>query len=143
MAKLVDVYRGDKITILCRRQLPLVIDEHLTMVMDLEDPYLESEKPMVRKKEMDNFLRKFNLLTPEEQKAAFQVNRKDLLTILGQTVPCVGCRRSVERLFFELVKSGQGKAALDPVVITTDGMLTLDQEYLQIPQLLCSLLHGH
>ncbi|XP_071446547.1 gametogenetin-binding protein 2-like [Hetaerina americana] len=143
MAKLVDVYRGEKITTLCRRQLPLVIDEHLTMVMDLEDPYLESDKPMVRKKELEIFLRKFNLLTPEEQKAAFQVDRKDLMALLSQTVPCVGCRRSVERLFYDLVKSGQGKAALDPVVITPEGMLTLDQQYLQIPHLLCSLLHGH
>jgi len=54
---------------------------------------LVCDNPVVRGKELDDFLRKFNVLTSSELKCAFEVTCKDLLRILSQTVPCVGCRR--------------------------------------------------
>jgi hypothetical protein len=54
---------------------------------------LVCDSPMIRGKELDDFLRKFNVLTSSEMKSAFEVTCKDLLGILSQTVPCVGCRR--------------------------------------------------
>lgn len=48
---------------------------------------------------------------------------------------------SVERLFYDLMKSGH--PALDPLVITPNGMLSIKDDVLKSPQQLCTLLHGH
>ncbi|XP_023720325.1 gametogenetin-binding protein 2-like [Cryptotermes secundus] len=141
MAKLVDVYRAEKKPSISRRQLPLLIDENLAMVMDLNGMGLVCDSPMIRGKELDDFLRKFNVLTPSEMKSAFEVTCKDLLGILSQTVPCVGCRRSVERLFYQLMKSGY--RALDPLFVSPEGVLSVCKAQLESPQVLCTLLHGH
>lgn len=63
---------------------------------------LVCDSPMIRGKELDDFLRKFNVLTPSEMKSAFEVTCKDLLGILSQTVPCVGCRRRLVTCFYKL-----------------------------------------
>ncbi|KAJ9595143.1 hypothetical protein L9F63_013551 [Diploptera punctata] len=141
MAKLVDVYRTEKQPSMDKRQLPLIIDENLTMVMDLSGMGIVCDSPMVRGKELDEFLRKFNVLSPSEIKSAFEVTMKDLLRILSQTIPCVGCRRSVERLFYQLMKSGH--PALDPLYVSSEGVLSIRKEQLESPQVLCTLLHGH
>lgn len=139
MSTLVDVYRNEQK--LGRRQLPLVVDENLTMVMDLNSVAYVYDHNRVGRKELEEFLQKFSFLTPEEARTAFQVTCKDLLSVLSQTVPCVGCRRSVERLFYQLMKSGH--PALAPLVITNEGILTVQEEEFGFPRILCSLLHGH
>ena len=48
---------------------------------------------------------------------------------------------SVERLFSDLMKSGH--PALDPLVITAEGLLSIKNEVLESPQQLCTILHGH
>ncbi|CAH0381297.1 unnamed protein product [Bemisia tabaci] len=140
MAKLVDVFKSET-QVLGKRQLPLKIDDCLTLVMDLNSMGLVYDNPIVRGKELDEFTRNYNILTLEEVKQAFQVTCKDLLDILSQTIPCVGCRRSVERLFYQLTASGH--PALDPLVVTVDGILTIQDDHLAWPQVLCTLLHGH
>lgn len=70
------------------------------MVMDLNGMGLVCDSPMIRGKELDDFLRKFNVLTSSEMKNAFEVTCKDLLSILSQTVPCVGCRRRLVTCFY-------------------------------------------
>ncbi|XP_054262620.1 gametogenetin-binding protein 2-like isoform X2 [Macrosteles quadrilineatus] len=145
MAKLVDVYRNNDQK-LSRRQLPLQIDENLTMVMDLNSMgfvkwILDLNNPTVKGKELDEFQAKYKVLSPEEVRYAFQVSRKDLMNILSNTIPCVGCRRSVERLFYQLMQSGH--PALSPLVVLPEGYLTLQEDHLDWPHLLCTLLHGH
>ncbi|XP_012277942.1 gametogenetin-binding protein 2-like isoform X2 [Orussus abietinus] len=141
MAKLVDIWRDDNPATLTRRQLPLIVDENLTMVMDIGSLGAVCEGPLVRGKQLDEFSKKLSLLTKEEVKASFEVTRKDTLTILDQAVPCVGCRRSVERLFYDLSKSGH--PALDPLIVTSEGMLTVKDDILESPRLLCTMLQGH
>lgn len=48
---------------------------------------------------------------------------------------------SVERLFYDLMKSGH--PALDPLVITPNGLLSINDAILESPQQLCTMLHGH
>lgn len=48
---------------------------------------------------------------------------------------------SVERLFYDLMKSGH--PALDPLVITPNGLLSIKDDVLESPQRLCTILHGH
>ncbi|XP_035741747.1 gametogenetin-binding protein 2-like [Vespa mandarinia] len=141
MAKLVNVWRDDDPVDLTRRQMPLIVDENLTMIMDVNGLGAICASPLVRGKQLDEFTRKLDMLTKEEIKASFEVTCKDMLTILGQAVPCVGCRRSVERLFDDLMKSGH--PALDPLIITPDGLLSISDDILESPQLLCTMLQGH
>ncbi|CAK9812187.1 Gametogenetin-binding protein 2-like [Anthophora quadrimaculata] len=141
MAKLVDVWRDDEPVDLTRREMPLIVDEKLTMIMDIHDLGAICDSPLVCGKELDEFTRKLRMLTKEEIKASFEVTCKDMLAILGQAVPCVGCRRSVERLFYDLMKSGH--PALDPLVITPKGLLSIKDDVLESPQLLCTMLQGH
>ncbi|KAF5273798.1 hypothetical protein FQA39_LY00913 [Lamprigera yunnana] len=138
MAKLVDVYRPPKP--LDKRQLPLVVDETLTMVMDLKSMGLICDNRHMKGKEMDDFIRKMSILTDNELGDALQVTRSDLLRVLNQAVPCVGCRRSVERLYYQLFKYGH--PTLDPIVVKSDGIITIREEK-QTPQVLCSLFHAH
>lgn len=141
MAKLVNVWRDDDPVDLTRRQMPLIVDESLTMIMDVKGLGAICDSPIVRGKQLDEFSRKLDMLTKEEIKASFEVTCKDMLAILGQAVPCVGCRRSVERLFYDLMKSGH--PALDPLVITPEGLLSIKDDILESPQLLCTMLQGH
>jgi hypothetical protein len=63
------------------------------MVMDLSDTAVLYDSPTPKGKELDNFMLKYNMLTLDDVQNAFQVTCKDLLEILSQTIPCVGCRR--------------------------------------------------
>ncbi|GAB1866733.1 Gametogenetin-binding protein 2-like [Camponotus japonicus] len=141
MARLVNVWRDDEPVKLECKQMPLIIDESLTMIMDISNLKAVSDSPLVRGKQLDEFTRKLDMLTKEEIKASFEITCKDMLTILGQTEPCIGCRRSVERLFYDLMKSGH--PALDPLVITPNGKLSIKDDVLESPQRLCTILHGH
>ncbi|XP_043484649.1 gametogenetin-binding protein 2-like [Leptopilina heterotoma] len=141
MAKLVDIWHGDSPTELKRRQMPLDIDENLTLIMDANGLGAICDSPLVRGKELEDFTRKLNTLTKEELKSSFEVTCKDFLSILGQTIPCVGCRKSAERLFFDLLEAGH--PVLDPLMFTTEYILTLKDEVLESPQMLCTILHKH
>lgn len=69
------------------------------MVMDINGLGAICDSPLVCGKELDEFTRKLNMLTKEEIKASFEVTCKDMLAILGQAVPCVGCRRRYNKTF--------------------------------------------
>ncbi|XP_072765076.1 gametogenetin-binding protein 2-like isoform X2 [Anoplolepis gracilipes] len=111
------------------------------MIMDIKNLGAITDSPLVRGKKLDDFKRKYDMLTKGEIKASFEVTCKDILAILGQAEPCIGCRRSVERLFHDLMKSGH--PALDPLVITPNGLLSIKDDVLESPQRLCTILHGH
>ncbi|XP_051174499.1 gametogenetin-binding protein 2-like [Leptopilina boulardi] len=141
MAKLVDIWHGDSPAELKRRQMPLVIDENLTLIMDVNGLGAICDSPLVRGKELEDFSRKLKTLTKEELKGSLEVTCKDFLSILGQTIPCVGCRRSAEKLFFDLLEAGH--PVLDPLMFTTEYIFTLKEEVLESPQMLCTVLHKH
>lgn len=141
MAKLINVFRTDKPVELTKRQLPLTVDCHLTMIMDLNELGYICESSLNNCIQFDEFSKKLNILNKKELKASFEVPEKDMLEILRQTVPCVGCRRSVERLFQNLMALKH--QALDPLVITADGMITLSDKILKSPFRLCSMLQDH
>ncbi|XP_063972303.1 gametogenetin-binding protein 2-like [Diachasmimorpha longicaudata] len=141
MAKLIDIWHTEQPVTLKKRQMPLIVDHQLTMIMDLSSLGYICESPLVRGKHLDEFTRKLNILTKDKIKEAFEVSHNDMLDILRQAVPCVGCRRSVERLFYDVMTSGH--QALDPIIVTKDGMITLSDEVLESPRLLCTMLQGH
>lgn len=63
------------------------------MIMDLSDSNILCDAPTHKGKDFDSFMQKYSMLSMDDIKNAFQVTCKDLLDILSQTIPCVGCRR--------------------------------------------------
>lgn len=63
------------------------------MIMDISGLGAICDNPLIRGKQLVEFTRKLSMLTKEEIKVSFQVACKDILAILSQVVPCVGCRR--------------------------------------------------
>ncbi|XP_011690108.1 PREDICTED: gametogenetin-binding protein 2-like isoform X4 [Wasmannia auropunctata] len=124
-----------------RRTRILVDDLSVSMIMDISGLGAICDNPLISGKQLEEFTKKFSSLTTAEIKASFAVTFKMVVEILNDAEPCVGCRRSVERLFYDLMNSGH--PALDPLVITPDGVLSIKDEVLKSPQQLCTLLHGH
>ncbi|OXU28641.1 hypothetical protein TSAR_011605 [Trichomalopsis sarcophagae] len=142
MARLVNMWQGYNQAALKEKQMPLIVDENLSMVMDITGLKALKESPLVQGKQLDEFCKKLNLLTIEERMVSFDVTCKEMFNALDQSVPCIGCRRSVERLFYDL-SNLDGHPALDPLIITVDGMVGIKEEVIQSPQRLCTLLQGH
>lgn len=149
MAKLICVFWDDKIFqclqmscfAISRRQLQLIGGENLMMLMDLNSKGLVFDHPSIKGKLLDEFTAKYNILSQDELKSSLEVSSTEFTSVVRQNVPCVGCRRSVERLFYQLMLSGH--PTLDPIVITSDGVLTISEEKLLSPQSICTLLHKH
>uniref|UniRef100_A0A1B0CHH4 Uncharacterized protein n=1 Tax=Lutzomyia longipalpis TaxID=7200 RepID=A0A1B0CHH4_LUTLO len=143
MAKLVYVYRSEEESVknISRRQLPLVVEDNLMMLMDLNAKGLVFDHPTVRGRDLEEFLRKYAILTQEEFKKSLQVSCDEFTAVLSQSVPCVGCRRNVERLFMQMKQCEF--PTLDPLVITASGVLTVSDEKAATPVAICTLLHNH
>lgn len=124
MAKLISLYRDDGQNPLGKRELPLPFDENIAMVMKLPELNLNRLPSCLKSSEMELFLNKWKLLTATELNQSMRVTNTEVFQLIGQNVPCVGCRRSVERLFHKLMESGQG--ALYPISLNENGILELD-----------------
>lgn len=111
------------------------------MLMDLNSKGLVFDHPLVKGKELEEFTRKYSILSADELKKSLEVDRTEFMSVLSQSVPCVGCRRSVERLHYQLMLSGH--PTLDPIVITEAGVLTVLDDKIASPQAICTLLHKH
>ncbi|XP_055627302.1 gametogenetin-binding protein 2-like [Toxorhynchites rutilus septentrionalis] len=143
MAKLTYVYRSDEMNCVkvSKRQLPLIGGENLMMLMDLNTKGLIFDHSPVIGLELEEFTKKYRLLSPAELRLSLNVPTIEFTAMLSQNVPCVGCRRSVERLFYQLMLSGH--PTLDPIVITNKGILTISDDKMKSPQSVCTLFHKH
>lgn len=61
--------------------------------MDLKSVALISDNQPVKGKELEDFTKKMSQLTESELSDALEVNKSEILHVLNQGVPCVGCRR--------------------------------------------------
>ncbi|XP_067617863.1 gametogenetin-binding protein 2-like [Eurosta solidaginis] len=145
MAKLTDVYRAEDVIDVGYRQIPVVAgsgdDSSLMMLMDLSSKGLCIDSPQIRGRELEIFTRKFKLLTADELRQSLEIDSVTFVSLLNQCVPCVGCRRRVERLFYQLTLSGH--PTLDPLVLKDTCILTVREERMWAPQALGTLLYRH
>jgi hypothetical protein len=111
------------------------------MVLDLNAKGLIFDRVAVEGENFEDFDKKFKLLKPAEVKSSLTVTTSIFQNVLGQTVPCVGCRRSVERLYSTIAANNY--ATLDPIRIRNGIGLSVCEKYLQSSQLMCTLLYEH
>lgn len=139
MARLVSVCESEAGVEFKRRQVPLEVD-NLKMIVQFSDRCGE-KLCGVKHKDLELFTNKFNSLSKDEIAVALLVSAKDIMNLLSHQVPCVGCRKSVERLFVQLQKSQH--PALEPLLITPRGEMSVRREYLFDSRSLFSLFHIH
>ncbi|KAH8382919.1 hypothetical protein KR009_005795 [Drosophila setifemur] len=143
MARLTKVYNtdDDDSGYVGRRNLPLVAGDKLMMLMDLNSKGLVIDSPMIRGRDLEEFTRKFKLLTEAERRQSLEIDSASFMSVLNQCVQCVGCRRRVERLFHQLTESGH--RTLDPLELRPTATLSIIEEKLKTPQALGTLLYRH
>ena len=79
-------------------------------------------------------------LGKDEATASLMVTPSEVVTTLAQLVTCVGCRRSVEALYQALTLSGD--SALEPLVIASDGVVSVNREHIEVEDSLANLFCG-
>ncbi|XP_075958099.1 gametogenetin-binding protein 2 [Anarhichas minor] len=142
MARLVAVCReGEEDYPFLSRQIPLYIDESLTMVMEFSDSVMDVDSQEINASRWKQFSQYHSKLTEQDLNVAMVVTSREVYGGLSQLVPCVGCRRSVERLFSHLVESGN--PALEPLTVKPAGMLSVTKACLADVKKLYTLFYVH
>ncbi|KAK7163896.1 hypothetical protein R3I94_002568 [Phoxinus phoxinus] len=142
MARLVAVCRdGEEEYLFLARQIPLFIDDTLTMVMEFPDSVLEFDSYQVNSSQMKQFIEHHSMLKQQDLNMALMVMSREVISALSQSVPCVGCRRSVEHLFSQLTDSGY--FALEPLTVGSSGVLSVTRACLTDPRKLYTLFYVH
>uniref|UniRef100_A0A3Q2PDG8 Gametogenetin-binding protein 2 n=1 Tax=Fundulus heteroclitus TaxID=8078 RepID=A0A3Q2PDG8_FUNHE len=142
MAHLVAVCReGEEDHASLARQIPLYIDDTITMVMEFPDSVMDVEGHNINPTHWKQFSESYSKLKQQDLNIALMVTSREVYSALSQLVPCVGCRRSVERLFSHAVE--MGNPALEPLTVKPKGMLTLTKACLADVKKLYSLFYIH
>jgi len=143
MPDLVEVMRIGKDHRLKHRQLPLQVDENLTLVMDLSNEDLVQEVkqiPPLKVQSLDSFVKKYRMLSKRELQDILKVSIKEILDIMSESIDCVGCRRSAEKLFVEMAKLGQN--ALFPLVVVNSYYISIRYEFYDEERCMYNLLQN-
>ncbi|XP_078535913.1 gametogenetin-binding protein 2 isoform X2 [Lissotriton helveticus] len=142
MARLVAVCRdGEEEFPFEKRQIPLFIDDTLTMVMEFSDNMMNLEGHHINSSQLKQFVQRHSMLKQQDISIAMMVTTREIFSALSQLVPCVGCRRSIERLFSQLVESGN--PALEPLTIGPKGVLSVTRNCMTDAKKLYTLFYVH
>ncbi|XP_029467515.1 gametogenetin-binding protein 2 isoform X1 [Rhinatrema bivittatum] len=142
MARLVAVCRdGEEEFPFEKRQIPLFIDDTLTMVMEFSDNMLNLDGHQLNGAQLKQFVQRHGMLKQQDLNIAMMVTTREVFNALSQLVPCVGCRRSVERLFSQLVESGN--PALEPLTVGPKGVLSVTRNCMSDAKKLYTLFYVH
>ncbi|XP_035383474.1 gametogenetin-binding protein 2 isoform X1 [Electrophorus electricus] len=142
MARLVAVCRdGEEDYLFLARQIPLYIDDSLTMVMEFPESVLDFDSHQINSSLMKQFIEHHGMLKQQDLNMALMVMSREVFGALAQLVPCVGCRRSVERLFSQL--SDSGYLALEPLTVGSASVLSVTRACLADPRKLYALFYVH
>ncbi|KAM9846596.1 gametogenetin-binding protein 2 [Aulostomus maculatus] len=142
MARLVAICReGEEDYQFLERQIPLYIDDTLTMVMEFSDDVMDADRHEMNSSHWKQFIEYHSKLKQLDLNIALMVMSRDVYGALSQLVPCVGCRRSVERLFSHLMESGT--PALEPLTVKPTGMLSVTKACLTDVKKLYTLFYVH
>uniref|UniRef100_A0A8C7PN74 Gametogenetin-binding protein 2 n=1 Tax=Oncorhynchus mykiss TaxID=8022 RepID=A0A8C7PN74_ONCMY len=142
MARLVAVCRdGEEDFPFLARQIPLYIDDTLTMVMEFTDSVMNLATHQINSAQMKQFVEHHSMLKQQDLNIAMMVTSREVFSALSQLVPCVGCRRSVERLFSQLVESGN--PALEPLTVKPTGVLSVTKTCMADAKTLYTLFYIH
>ncbi|XP_060704119.1 gametogenetin-binding protein 2 isoform X3 [Hemiscyllium ocellatum] len=111
------------------------------MVMEFSDNMLNLDGHQVNSAQLKQFIQQHGMLKQQDLNIAMMVTSREVFSALSQLVPCVGCRRSVERLFSQLVESGN--PALEPLSVGPTGVLSVTRACMTDAKKLFTLFYVH
>ncbi|XP_063152740.1 gametogenetin-binding protein 2 isoform X3 [Candoia aspera] len=111
------------------------------MVMEFPDNMLNLDGHQHNGAQLKQFIQRHSMLKQQDLSIAMMVTSREVLSALSQLVPCVGCRRSVERLFSQLVESGN--PALEPLTVGSKGVLSVTPSCMRDARKLYTLFYVH
>ncbi|XP_076435116.1 gametogenetin-binding protein 2-like isoform X2 [Babylonia areolata] len=136
MARLISLCKRE--TTFSRRQMPLE-ESDIKMVVQFSN--CGDCEGQVKQKELDKFISKCHVLDKDDLVVSLMVTKKEVFSHLAQSLPCVGCRRSVESLFLSLERSGH--PTLEPLVVTQHSELSISADVCDPRSLYCLFyIHG-
>uniref|UniRef100_A0A4W5N7L4 Gametogenetin-binding protein 2 n=1 Tax=Hucho hucho TaxID=62062 RepID=A0A4W5N7L4_9TELE len=113
----------------------------LQMVMEFTDSVMNLDAHQINSSQMKRFVEHHRMLKQQDLNIAMMVTSREVFSALSQLVPCVGCRRSVERLFSQLVESGN--PALEPLTVKPTGVLSVTKTCMADAKTLYTLFYVH
>ncbi|XP_069767679.1 gametogenetin-binding protein 2 isoform X5 [Narcine bancroftii] len=111
------------------------------MVMEFSDNMLNLAGHQINGTQLKQFVQQHGMLKQQDLNIAMMVTSREVFSALSQLVPCVGCRRSVERLFSQLVESGN--PALEPLSVGPTGVLSVTRACMTDAKKLYTLFYVH
>jgi len=132
MAKILSIFKSNDELI--NRQIPLVIDKSLTIIMQVHDVDLLTTSCSGCDKIYEEFMKNYSLLIIKEQEKDINPKIKfktiDLLNSIEQQVTCIGCKTSVEKYFKQISTTDNIYYSLNPFNINVkDGYIYLSKDY--------------
>ena len=132
MAKILSIFKSNDELI--NRQIPLVIDKSLTIIMQVHDVDLLTTSCSGCDKIYEEFMKNYSLLIIKEQEKDINPKIKfktiDLLNSIQQQVTCIGCKTSVEKYFKQISTTENINYSLNPFNINLkDGYIYLSKYY--------------
>jgi hypothetical protein len=132
MAKILSIFKSNDELI--NRQIPLVIDKSLTIIMQVHDVDLLTTSCSGCDKIYEEFMKNYSLLIIKEQEEDIYPKIKfktiDLLNSIQQQVTCIGCKTSVEKYFKQISTIDNINYSLNPFNINVkDGYIYLSKDY--------------
>ncbi|OCT57873.1 hypothetical protein XELAEV_18002963mg [Xenopus laevis] len=109
------------------------------MVLEFSDNMLNLDKQQMDTVQLEQFIQHHKMLTEQDLTTAMTVTSLEVFNALSQLLPCVGCRRCVERLFSQFMQTGI--QALDPLSVGANGVLTLSHSLIIDATKLYTLFH--
>lgn len=61
--------------------------------MDVKSSGIVCDNQQLRGKDLEEFAQKWSCLSEKQLQRALQITKSELMHVLNQNVPCVGCRR--------------------------------------------------
>lgn len=108
-------------------------------MMDLGNKGLSFDKNYPVEKDQEAFAKKFKMLSREEVRMSLQVTRHQFTRVLSMSVPCVGCRRSVERLIEQLIETAY--PTIYPIIIHANGNISITADRFRASASVGSILY--
>ncbi|CAF0875517.1 unnamed protein product [Brachionus calyciflorus] len=153
MTRLLNVVQNDEICEdeLQRRQIPFDLPDLPKMIVTFDDIIsclaceLEGKvrhgKNLTKNVDYAKFLERFNQ-TYNETNLKLEINLDELMLQVSQTVGCISCRTSVEKLFKQIVPKNKNfySLALDPIQIDSNGLITIKSSLFK-PESIYTLLY--
>ncbi|CAF4827248.1 unnamed protein product [Rotaria sp. Silwood1] len=142
-ARLVAVCQKEQVSSFDKRQIPINIDENLIMKLQVDDSCIKCDHHCCNKKvkNYETFINGYKKLTLDELNDALCVPSTQIKEYILHSVPCIGCRTSIENFIKSLIEHHH--SGLEPLVMNEKGSITLTKIYSSNPDNIYSLFYIH